>query len=103
MLGGLSTPRPACAITGGDGKAVLDGRAQVATQSGECHTRAFVSGAHATLDLLKKLDVHTFYAKSKSPSCGSRQHSVFGSLEAGDGVTTALLRENGIRIVEVEG
>ena len=100
-LGGLPTPRPACAILGGDGADVLAGRARVQTEAREDRTEAFLRGARRTLDRLRARGVRVFLAKACSPSCGSGSHAVFGRVRRGDGVTTALLKQHGIEVHEV--
>ncbi len=100
-LGGLSTPRPACAIRSGDGADVLDGRAQVTTAAGGDLTAAYVLGARKSLQIMRRRGITTFLAKARSPSCGCGCHSVFGRLRPGDGVTTALLRRHGVEVREV--
>ncbi|MDH4317629.1 MAG: DUF523 domain-containing protein, partial [Desulfobulbaceae bacterium] len=44
QLGGLPTPRPAADLVGGDGVAVLAGRAAVITKEGRDVTESFVRG-----------------------------------------------------------
>lgn len=99
--GGLGVPRPPAEIRGGDGDAVLDGRARVETNAGVDVTAAFVAGAEAALALCRKHDVHVAVLTESSPSCGSRR--VYdGSFRrraiGGAGVTAALLRREGIEV-----
>ena len=50
MEGGLPTPRPACEIIGkGGGQAVLQGKAEVISNTGISNTSAFLKGAEKTL------------------------------------------------------
>jgi len=99
QLGGLPTPRRPAEIRGGDGHAVLSGTAAVMTADGEDVTRAFCLGAQETLRLAGLLSVQGALLKARSPSCGcgSIYDGTFsGKTRAGDGVTAALLRRQGL-------
>jgi uncharacterized protein YbbK (DUF523 family) len=103
-LGGLPIPRTASEIVGGDGLDVLEGRARVMGRDGADRTEEFLAGAYATLELCRKHDVREVWLKAKSPSCGVGRiydGSFSGILRTGDGVTAALLRRNGISVVEL--
>jgi uncharacterized protein YbbK (DUF523 family) len=105
QLGGLPTPRPPQEIHGGTGEDVLDGRCQVISKNGKDVTQEFIRGAGEILNIAKEFNVREFIAKSRSPSCGCGQiydGSFSGQLIEGDGVTTVLLRRNGIRILPEE-
>ncbi len=91
QLGGLSTPRAAADIVGGDGYAVLQGEARVVTREGQDVTRYFVAGAHQVLEIAKRQEVDGVLLKSKSPSCG-----VSGRI----GVTAALCLLHGFDVKE---
>jgi len=74
-------------------------------KDGEDLTRQFIRGAEETLKIAKQLKAKEFIAKSGSPSCGCGQiydGTFSGKLIDGDGVTTALLRRNAIRIIPEE-
>lgn len=103
-LGGLEIPRQPAEIVGGDGAAVLDGRANILGRDGADRTEAFLRGAEATLRLAMENNVKRVYLKQKSPSCGAGEiydGTFSGRCIPGDGVTAALLRRNGIEIVPV--
>jgi len=105
-LGGLPTPRPACRLVGGDGAAVLAGRARLVDANGVDQTIAFVKGAHLTLEAALANRVRQCCLKAKSPSCGSKQLALGdGPLPQGYrpvlGVTAALLLNNGFFIEEI--
>ena len=105
QLGGLPTPRAPQEIQDGEGEDVLNGRCRVLNKNGEDVTREFVRGAEETLRIAEQLKVKEFIGKFGSPSCGCSQiydGSFLGRLTSGDGVTTALLRRNGIRIIGEE-
>jgi uncharacterized protein YbbK (DUF523 family) len=101
LMGGMFTPRLPGEIVGGTGEDVLDGKARVINSEGEDVTEFFIKGAYRTLELLKKYDVKAAYLKSRSPSCGIG-HIYDGTFRSvlvqGDGVTTALLKRNGITV-----
>ncbi|MBE5528227.1 hypothetical protein A9J41_11985 [Laribacter hongkongensis] len=99
--GGLPTPRAPAEIIAGDGAAVLDGLARVVDKSGQDVTEAFVSGAMAALQLAQSRQCRLAVLTDKSPSCGSLRiydGGFSGRLQAGSGVTAALLRRNGIMV-----
>ncbi len=105
QLGGLPTPRPAAEIVGGDGEAVLNGRARVVTANGEDKTEAFLAGAYRALEIAQAHRATHALLKSKSPSCGCGKiydGSFTGNLINGDGVTAALFRRHGIEIMTEE-
>ena len=91
QLGGLATPRAPADLIGGDGAAVLDGRATVVTRDGQDVTEAFVRGAQQCLAIARQQDITCAYLKADSPSCGSG---------AQPGVTAALLGRHNIRVRE---
>ena len=89
QLGGLCTPRPPASILGGDGHAVLDGRARVLDNYGRDLTASFIKGATMVLAIARMQDVRVALLKSGSPSCGSTPTI---------GVTAALLQREGIEV-----
>ena len=105
QLGGLATPRAPQEIQGGTGEDVLNGKCKVMNKNGEDITNQFIRGAEETLKIVRQLNIKEFIGKSKSPSCGCGQiydGTFSGRLIKGDGVTTALLRRNGIRVISEE-
>jgi uncharacterized protein YbbK (DUF523 family) len=105
QLGGLKTPRAPQEIQGGSGEDVLDGRCKVLNIDGEDVTQEFITGAEETLKIVKLFHIEEFIGKSRSPSCGCGQiyDGTFSrALIDGDGVTTALLKRNGIRVITEE-
>ena len=98
-LGGLILPRPKADIIRGGGKDVLLGKSKVKNRRGEDVSWEMIKGAQRTLQIARKLKIKTAYLKDKSPSCGSERIHREGKLISGEGVTTALLRKNGIRVV----
>ncbi|MFC5541365.1 MAG: DUF523 domain-containing protein [Bacilli bacterium] len=105
VLGGLSTPREPAEIIGGDGNDVLDGKAKVVTENGKDVTEHFLRGAYATLEVAKKVGATLVVLKENSPSCGSTMvysGEFNGQKIAGDGVTSALLKRNGFKVISEE-
>ncbi len=105
QLGGLKTPRIAQEIQGGSGEDVLNRKCKVLNRNGEDVTQEFIRGAEETLRTAKLFHIKEFIGKSKSPSCGCGQiydGTFSGKLISGDGVTVALLKRNGIRIINEE-
>jgi len=105
QLGGLATPRAPQEIQGGTGEDVLDNKCRVLNKNGEDVTSEFVRGAEESLKIARQLDIKAFIAGSRSPSCGCGQiydGTFHDRLIDGDGVTTALLRRSGIRIIPEE-
>lgn len=111
VFGGLPVPRIHAEIQAGDGEDVLEGRARVLREDGEGVTDAFIEGANKVLDLAKALNAKEAILKFISPSCGcgtildgtfsnpleEREQPKY--FRIGDGVTTALLKRNGIKII----
>lgn len=99
--GGLPTPRPPAEIVGGDASDVLASRARVVTEAGEDVTQAYIKGANRALEAARRKGATAAILKARSPSCGAGAiyDGTFSHvLSAGDGVTAALLRRNGIEV-----
>ena len=87
QLGGLPTPRAANEIANGEGEEVLNNKCRVLNLNNEDVTENFIRGAKETLRIARLFNIKEFIGKSGSPSCGE------------DGVTAALLKRNGIKVV----
>ncbi len=101
VSGGLSTPRPPAQIVGGKGLDVICGNAKVQSIDGEDVTKEFLIGAELALNVAQENNIHIAILKEKSPSCGVSQiydGSFSGIKIPGSGVTSALLRKNGIQV-----
>ena len=75
--------------------------AQVVMKDGTDVTAAYRRGAEEALRLARLFGCRRAVLKERSPSCGSGtiyDGSFSGRLTGGDGVTAALLRENGIAV-----
>ncbi|MCI1591227.1 DUF523 domain-containing protein [Heyndrickxia oleronia] len=105
LLGGFSTPREPAEIIGGNGEDVLDGNAKVVEKSGKDVTQLYIKGAYSTLKQAKKLNATLVVLKENSPSCGSvtiYNGEFTGQKIMGMGVTSALLKRNGIKVISEE-
>ena len=105
QLGGLKTPRAPQEIQGGTGEDVLDEKCKVLNRNEEDVTQEFITGAEETLKIARQFRIKEFIGKSRSPSCGCGQiyDGAFSQkLIDGDGVTTTLLKRNGIKVIKEE-
>lgn len=95
--GGLPIPHPPCEIVRGkDGSRVVD-------SEGSDVTEAFYTGASICLRKVKDSGCFCAVMKAKSPSCGSGlvYDGTFSSqLASGWGVAAAMLRDNGIKVLD---
>lgn len=101
IAGGFPVPRPAAEIMGQDGLAVIAGNGRVFDIKGQDVTGFFIEGATKALNSARKNRVKLAVLKDGSPSCGSAyiyDGSFSGIRKDGQGVTTALLERNGIRV-----
>lgn len=101
VSGGLTVPRPPAEIQQGDGRAVLQGEAKIATSGGTDVTEAFLKGAYYALELAQQAKCRFALLAARSPSCGNHQvydGTFSGQLIDGSGVTAALLQANGVRV-----
>ncbi|NQD68434.1 DUF523 domain-containing protein [Bacillus haikouensis] len=102
LLGGFSTPREPAEIISGDGEDVLDGKAKVVEKTGRDVTELYIKGAYSTLKKTKEIGATIVVLKEYSPSCGSTMiyNGEFKDKKIiGNGVTTALLKRNGIQVI----
>lgn len=92
VLGGLATPRPSAEIK--DKRVITNTRTDV--------TKEFLEGAEKTLEIAKNNNCTIAILKEKSPSCGSCKiydGTFTRNLIDGEGITTKLLRENDIAVL----
>jgi len=95
QLGGLPTPR----------EPAEQKEKRVITKFGKDVTRNFERGAKQVLGLAKLYGIKEAVLKQGSPSCGCGQiydGTFSGRVIRGDGVTTAILKRNGIKVVSEE-
>ncbi len=105
LLGGFSTPREPAEIIGGNGEDVLNGNAKVIEKSGKDVTELYIKGAYATLNKAKEINATVVVLKEHSPSCGSSMiynGEFIGKKLEGMGVTSALLKRNGLKVISEE-
>ncbi|MBI0581215.1 DUF523 domain-containing protein [Neobacillus cucumis] len=105
LLGGFSTPREPAEIIGGNGEDVLDGNAKVVDKSGKDVTQLYIKGAYSTLEQAIELNATLVVLKENSPSCGSStiyNGEFTGKKIMGLGVTSALLKRNGLKVISEE-
>ncbi len=103
VLGGLSTPREPAEIVGGTADDVWAGIARVVTTTGVEVTEAFKQGAYIALEQAQQAGVTVAVLKANSPSCGSRMvydGTFSGNKIDGAGLTAALFRRHGIRVLD---
>ena len=105
-MGGLESPRlPSEIEQGYDGMDVVEDRARVYASDGKDLTGEFLRGAQISLNQAKKHQVSLAILKESSPSCGGNKiytGRFEGQKKEGQGVTAALLRKNGIRVLTEE-
>lgn len=95
QLGGLSTPRDPAEQRGN----------KVFSKDGKDVTDNFKRGASQVLKLAKCLNIQEVILKQKSPSCGCGKiydGTFSDKIIKGDGVTAALLKKNGIKVITEE-
>lgn len=98
QLGGLSTPRNPSEIVDQVSRKVM-------MNNGVDVTEEYHKGAHETLKIANLYQIKKAILKSKSPSCGNTttyDGTFTHTLTSGEGITTKLLRENGIQVVSEE-
>ncbi len=105
QLGGLPTPRDGARIIYGKGEEVLYKKARLVTDnSNEDVTKQYIRGAYEALKIAMDLDITEVIFKQKSPSCGCglTQGGEKRTTIKGDGVTTALFKQHGIKVYSNE-
>lgn len=95
ILGGFSIPRPPAEIRNG----------RIVLNTGEDVTEQFLRGAQAAFSIASTIGCQKAIVKSKSPTCGCGRiydGTFSGTLIAGDGIFTKLLKEHGIEVLTEE-
>ncbi len=100
QLGGLETPRSRAELLG------KEVRVKVDEQHGVMEvTAGFRKGAREVLKIAELYGIKEAILKQRSPSCGSGKiydGNFSGTVINGDGITTALLKKNGITVISEE-
>lgn len=94
VLGGLPIPRDPSEIVNGE----------VLTDKGKSVDKEFRNGAKKALKIVKESGAELVVLQSRSPSCGLGEiydGSFTGRLVEGDGVFVKLLKDEGIKAVDV--
>lgn len=94
VLGGLPIPRDPSEIVKGE----------VLTNMGKSVDKEFKNGAKKALEIVKESGAELVILQSRSPSCGLGKiydGSFTGRLVEGDGVFVKLLKDEGIKVVDV--
>lgn len=104
VLGKMNIPRPASQMSGGTGLDVINGKAKVINSDGVDVTKNFINGAFAVLEIAESIGANEAILKARSPSCSCvKVYDGFsGNLIDGDGVTAALLKKNGMKVMPEE-
>jgi len=105
ILAGLKIPRKPCEITGGSGEDVLNGNAKIMDNEGFDMTDQMIAGAKKAIKICLENKVTKAYLQSKSPTCGYGKiyNGTFSStIREGNGIFTALLIKNKIKVFEIE-
>lgn len=95
VMGGLNVPRKPAEIKEKD----------IVTNEGKSVKKEFYRGAEKVLELAKEMNIKFAVLKEKSPSCGKKfiyDGSFSKNLIKGQGITTALLKKEGIKIFSEE-
>ncbi|MEM3616770.1 MAG: DUF523 domain-containing protein [Candidatus Bathyarchaeia archaeon] len=95
QLGGLPTPREPAEIVKG----------RVITKSGRDVTENFKCGAKEALKIAKLFGIKEAVLKQGSPSCGCGRiydGTFSGKTVKGNGITAALLKKHGIKVITEE-
>lgn len=95
ILGGLTIPRPPAEIRNG----------RIVLNTGEDVTEQFLRGAQTAFAIAAAIGCQKAVVKSKSPTCGCGRiydGTFSGTLIAGDGIFTKLLKEHDIEVLTEE-
>jgi uncharacterized protein YbbK (DUF523 family) len=94
QLGGMPTPRP---------DAYRTESGEVVEHGGKIVTEYFRKGAEEVLKIAKLYNIKEAILKQRSPSCGcGQQVRLDKTVVQEDGVTAALLKKNGIKVISEE-
>ena len=100
VAGGLTTPRAPAELQR-DRPSAADARFIVLAGDGRDVSGAFLAGAQDALEQVRRHRIRVAILKDGSPSCGSRtiyDGTFSGRRVAGEGVTAAILRAEGVHV-----
>ena len=103
VSGGLPIPRVPAEIIDGEGKDVLAGKAKIKDRDGRDVTAEFLKGAENILQIAISSGAKLAILKDGSPSCGSisiYDGTFSDKKKPGQGVTSALLEQHGIKVFD---
>ncbi|SEA65547.1 Uncharacterized conserved protein YbbK, DUF523 family [Desulfuromusa kysingii] len=98
QLAGLPTPRPKCWFSCGDGASVLAGNGKLINEHNDDLTATFLHGARESLKIAEMTNCKLAILQQRSPSCGSESIYLHEKQVEGIGITTAILKKNGIKV-----
>ncbi|MBU3106558.1 DUF523 domain-containing protein [Clostridium gasigenes] len=103
-IGGLSTPRLPAEIKG-EVSGILIEKSKIINNKDEDVSENFIRGAKEVLKIAKEKNIHKAILKEGSPSCGVNfiyDGNFNGNKINGCGLTTYILKENGINVISEE-
>ncbi|MBU3102848.1 DUF523 domain-containing protein [Clostridium gasigenes] len=103
-IGGLSTPRLPAEIKG-EVNGILIEKSKIINNKDEDVSENFIRGAKEVLKIAKEKNIHKAILKDGSPSCGVNfiyDGNFNGNKINGCGLTTYILKENGINVISEE-
>lgn len=103
-IGGLSTPRLPAEIKG-EVNGILIEKSKIINNKDEDVSENFIRGAKEVLKIAKEKNIHKAILKEGSPSCGVNfiyDGNFNGNKINGCGLTTYILKENGINVISEE-
>lgn len=98
QLAGLTTPRPKCWFSKGDGQDVLTGKGCLINEQGRDLTAEFLHGASQTLRIAQLTGCQIAILQQRSPSCGTLTIYLNQVQTKGMGITAALLEQHGVKL-----
>ena len=105
QMGGLTTPRIPSEVSGCSKDIIECNKGKVLDKEGNDVSIQFIKGAEEALKIAKESGIKKAILKEGSPSCGSSfiYDGSFSSKKIkGEGITTYLLRKEGIKVISEE-
>ncbi len=101
----FGVPREMCDIHGGDGFAVLDGKAKVLSDSGEDWSEGMIRASEKMLQIAQREQIDLAVMMDISAACGSQviydgnRFALVKKYQIGAGVCAAQLMRNGFKVI----